>query len=63
MRSFMMPSIHAVASVSSMEPLPLLVLPATQEDIGETLVFRLVLSGGNKGRPEKTQKEGGWGCD
>ena len=60
MRSLMMPSIHAVAEVSSIEfeigvkepgAVAAVVVPAMT-------VFRFLSVGGNKGKPEKPQTAG-----
>ena len=62
MRSFMTPSIHAVAEVSSIEyEIGVKATGAVVADVvaAAATVFRFLSVGGNKGNPEKPQAAGG----
>ena len=57
----MMPSIHAVAELSSMAVTLVVVVVVVVEVLAGIRLIRF-RSGGNKGRPENPQTAGGWIC-
>ncbi|KAK4834318.1 hypothetical protein QYF36_020737 [Acer negundo] len=62
MRSLMMPSIHAVAELSSMAVTLLILVVVVVVAVLAGIRLIRFLSGGNKGRPENPQTAGGWSC-